>query len=81
MARRNKKRWADMSGPERVLVVVGGVVQMALLAAALADINRRPAEQIRGSKRLWTAASFVNFAGPIAYFSFGVKRRREIRAT
>jgi hypothetical protein len=33
--------------------------------------QRRPGEQIRGSKKLWTAAAFVNFVGPLAYFAFG----------
>jgi hypothetical protein len=51
-----------------------GVVQVALLIAALADIWRRPEEQIRGSKRLWTAAAFVNFIGPVSYFVFGRRR-------
>jgi hypothetical protein len=47
-----------------------------LLAAALADIYRRPAEEINGSKWLWSAAALVNFMGigPIAYFAFGRKR-------
>ena len=53
-----------------------GIVQFALLAAALADIYRRPAEEINGSKWLWSAAALVNFMGigPIAYFAFGRKR-------
>jgi hypothetical protein len=45
-----------------------------LLIAALIDIRRRPAKQIRGNKLLWTAAVFVNFIGPISYFVFGRKR-------
>ena len=54
---------------------------MALLAAALADIYRRPAEEIRGSKRLWSLVAFANFMGigPIAYFLFGRKRRDRTR--
>jgi phospholipase D-like protein len=53
-----------------------GIIQLALLAAALTDIHRRPAEQINGSKWLWSAAAFINFMGigPIAYFVFGRKR-------
>ena len=49
-------------------------MQVTLLAAALWDISHRPAAGINGSKRAWTAASFVNFIGPIAYFLFGRKR-------
>jgi hypothetical protein len=48
-------------------------VQVSLLVSALVDIRRRPAAEIRGSKWLWTAISFVNFVGPISYFLFGRK--------
>jgi hypothetical protein len=34
----------------------------------------RPSDQLRGSKATWTAESFVNFVGPLAYFAFGRKR-------
>ena len=48
---------------------------MALLAATLIDLKRRPAEQIKGSKRMWTALAFVNIIGPLAYFAFGRRRQ------
>ena len=51
-----------------------GVVQVALLGAALVDLARRPSEQINGRKAVWVAVSFVNTVGPIAYFAFGRKR-------
>jgi hypothetical protein len=63
-----KKQWKDFSTRTRVRIVVMGIVQVALLAAALYDIRRRPAEAINGSKKLWYGLVFVNFAGPIAYF-------------
>ena len=52
-----------------------GVLQVVLLAAALADIYRRPVEEIRGKKWLWSVVALVNFMGigPIAYFAFGRK--------
>ena len=68
------KRWSELSSGQRRGIVLSGTVQVALLIAALADIWRRPEEQIRGDKRLWTAVSFVNFIGPISYFVFGRKR-------
>jgi hypothetical protein len=37
------KRWGDLSSTQRKAVVLSGVVQLGLLAAALADIYRRPA--------------------------------------
>ena len=68
------KRWSELSSGQRLGIMLSGTVQVALLIAALADIWRRPEEQIRGDKRLWTAVSFVNFIGPISYFVFGRRR-------
>ena len=70
------KNWSDLTARQKAPFVLRGIVQFALLAAALADIYCRPAEEIRGSKWLWSAVAFVNFIGigPIAYFLFGRKR-------
>lgn len=38
------------------------------------DLRRRPAEQVRGSKRLWRVASAVNTVGSVAYLAVGRKR-------
>jgi drug/metabolite transporter (DMT)-like permease len=52
-----------------------GVLRVALLAAALTDIYRRPVGEIRGSRWLWSVVALVNFMGigTIAYFAFGRK--------
>lgn len=68
------KRWSELSTGQRRSIVLSGVVQVTLLIAALMDIRRRPQEEIRGNKWLWTAATFVNFVGPISYFLFGRRR-------
>ena len=68
------RSWRDLSWRRRLLLIAVGVVQLALLTAALFDLRRRPSTQIRGPKLLWVAASFVNFVGPIAYFSIGRRR-------
>ena len=68
------KRWSELSTGQRRSIVFSGVVQVTLLIAALVDIRRRPQEEIRGNKWLWTAAAFVNFVGPISYFLFGRRR-------
>jgi hypothetical protein len=68
------KRWSELSTGQRRSIVLSGVVQLTLLIAALVDIRRRPQEEIRGNKWLWTAATFVNFVGPVSYFLFGRKR-------
>jgi hypothetical protein len=71
---RQKRRWSDLSPRQRVAIVIGGIVQLGLLGVALLDLRQRPADQINGDKRLWTAAVFVNYVGPIAYLTVGRKR-------
>jgi hypothetical protein len=72
----SNKKWSDLTVRQRVLFVLRGIVQFALLVAALADIHHRPVEEINGSKWLWIAVALVNFMGigPIIYFAFGRKR-------
>ena len=69
------KKWASLTVTERTPFVLRGVLQVVLLAAALADIYRRPVEEIRGKKWLWSVVALVNFMGigPIAYFAFDRK--------
>lgn len=69
-----KQRWSDLTPGRRSGIVAAGVVQIALLVAALTDLRRRPASEVNGDKRLWAAVSFVNYVGPIAYFAFGRRR-------
>jgi hypothetical protein len=73
-----KKRWKDLSPGTRRLIVIVGSIEAILKAAALADLARRPARRVRGSKLRWaTAIALVNSAGavPIAYFLYGRRRR------
>jgi len=71
-------RWSDLSERTRKLVIAAGVADVTLRVAALIDIKRRPASQIRGRKGLWAAVvAVVNSAGvvPISYFLFGRRRQ------
>lgn len=74
MEKRSKPKWGEMNATRRAGVIVSAIVQMTLLAAALWDLRQRPAEMVRGDKRLWVGISFINFVGPIAYFLIGRKR-------
>ena len=67
--------WDDISPRARRILTAAAVGEALLKAAALLDIRRRPADQIRGSKRAWSLAMIVNSAGliPISYFLFGVR--------
>jgi hypothetical protein len=69
-----RKQWSDLSPRTRRLLSVTAVIEGILKLAALIDIKRRPASQIRGPKWLWaTAVTVVSSAGvlPISYFVFG----------
>ena len=75
MSRRGgKRRWSELSGSQRAGIVAGSTLQLGLLAAALRDLRHRPPVAVRGSKKLWTAACFINVVGPLAYLAFGRRR-------
>ena len=74
---KHKKKWSELSGPVKAGSIVMGLIQVGLLIAALVDIYRRPAEEINGSKAMWTGLAFINTVGPIAYF---VKGRKQLPA-
>ena len=72
-----RRQWSDLSPRTRGLLIAAGVAEGVLKVAALIDIKRRPAGQIRGPKWLWAAVvTVVGSAGvvPISYFVLG---RRE----
>lgn len=72
--RKNKKRWAEMSTPQRAMVVLGSGLQIALALAAWIDLAKRRPEQVKGPKGRWAGIIGINFVGPIAYFAFGRRR-------
>ncbi|HKP99029.1 MAG TPA: hypothetical protein VJ735_01750 [Actinomycetes bacterium] len=68
------RQWSDLSQRTRGLLVTAAVAEGILKAAALVDLKRRPASQVRGPKWVWAAAvAVVSSAGvlPISYFVFG----------
>jgi hypothetical protein len=67
MSRGSKKPWSELSRRQRGVLVSGGAIQLILLAVAVADLWRRPPDQVNGPKPLWLAISLVNFVGPLAY--------------
>ena len=69
-----KKGWGAFTPLQKAAMVFAVAAQLSLLGAALADIRRRPQEELRGSKRAWAALAFVNYVGPISYFLFGRRR-------
>lgn len=75
------QKWSDLSPERRRLIIAAGVAEGILKSAALIDIKRRPASEIRGPKWIWASTvTLVNAFGfaPLAYFAFG--RRRDPQA-
>lgn len=75
---RSGKRWQDPGPGVRRLILVGAAFEGVLKIAALVDLVRRPAAQVRGSKAGWAVAIvLVNSVGavPLAYFSHGRRKR------
>lgn len=71
------RKWSDLSERTRKLIITAAVAEGIIKLAALIDIKRRSASQIRGPKWLWALAVVViNSAGavPISYFRFGRKQ-------
>lgn len=65
------KKWNELTPVQRKTFTWLGVVQVALAAAAWADLFMRPGEFVRGRK-LWRALGIaVNFVGPLSYFRWG----------
>lgn len=71
-----RRRWSDLTPRQRRLILVGVTYEAILKSAALVDLKRRPADQVRGPKWVWGIAVFlVNSVGavPLAYFRYGRK--------
>jgi len=69
-----RKQWSDLGERTRRLLVSAAVAEGILKIAALVDLKRRPASQVRGPKWLWaTVVTVVSSAGvvPVSYFVFG----------
>lgn len=55
----------------RAVILTLACAELGLKVAAARDINRRPVEQIRGSKLFWRLTLLVNTLGPVSYFRWG----------
>jgi hypothetical protein len=72
-----KRRWSDLSKRTRRLIIVAAVAEGSLKTAALIDLKRRPASQVRGPKWIWAViVGIVNSCGAasLSYFAFGRRR-------
>jgi hypothetical protein len=69
-----KRRWEDLSPAQQRTILAVGAITSIWQFAMLWDLWRRPAAEVRGSKRAWVLASFVRPIGQLAYYGWGRRR-------
>jgi hypothetical protein len=69
-----RRRWSELSSGQQTLVLTLASIQLSLSATAWADLARRPATAVNGSKARWALVIAINFFGPLAYFRWGRRR-------
>lgn len=59
----------------KAVLVVLGVLQVAFAFLAFWDLALRNPREVRGPKPAWIPAILINWIGPLAYFSVGIRHR------
>jgi hypothetical protein len=72
---RSKKHFDERSRAEQLAIVALTFGAASLVASAERDLQRRPAEQVRGSKTLWRLLC-LNAIGAAVYFCWGRRNAR-----
>ena len=67
---RSKKKLSEYSPAKRLWLGIVFAVSLAIVAVGERDIQRRPAEQVRGSKLFWRLVC-LNALGTLGYFRWG----------
>jgi hypothetical protein len=67
---RPRKKFGEYPPAKRLWIAAVFVASLGLVAAGERDIQRRPAEQVRGSKLFWRLAC-LNALGAASYFRWG----------
>lgn len=71
---KQKQKWSELAPRQKATIVAVGSVQLSLAATAWADLARRRADEVNGSKAKWAALIAINWVGPILYFTKGRRR-------
>ena len=73
-----KRAWQDLTGRQRVGIVIRACLQTVLMIVAARDLVKRPSGEVRGGNKWpWAMAIAVNYLGigPIAYLVGGRRPR------
>jgi hypothetical protein len=71
---RQAQRWSDLTDQQKKVIAVALVVHLIVLTLTWRDLARRPADAVRGPKRLWRLAATMNTSGSLSYWLFGRRR-------
>lgn len=71
-----REHYARLSPPARRALWALLALEAILIVVAERDIQRRPADRIRGPKLLWRVIATQNLIGPAAYFGLARKEAR-----
>lgn len=66
-----RKKWEDLSTPQRAMTVAAASIELALTATAVVDLATRPSELVRGRKEWWAIGCLIQPFGPVAYLAWG----------
>jgi hypothetical protein len=64
----------DLNQKQVRMLAVVLVIHVILLALTRMDLRSRPADAVRGNKRMWKVWSTMNTTGSVAYWLVGRKR-------
>jgi hypothetical protein len=71
-----KKQWQDLSPGARRLIVVLGTLEAVLKVAALVDLARRPASEVRGRKGVWALSIILSNSVGVVPATYLLRGRR-----
>jgi hypothetical protein len=71
---RGKRRWSDFTPAQQRAIMAGAFAELVVTTIAFRDLARRPRDQVRGFKVVWTLLFVVQPFGPILYLLTGRRR-------
>lgn len=75
---RARRTFKELSPRLQISIVLTTIIELTLMITALRDLRQRPAEQVKGSKKLWALVSLITMFGPLTYFIFGRRKSSDL---
>lgn len=68
------RRWSDLTGWQRTVVLTLASTELALTATAAVDLWSRPRTEVNGVKARWWPVLLIQPIGPLVYLLRGRRR-------